>query len=104
MSAKLGAGVFTVVKELESIPKDLQYIFKPTTIEGYEQYAENIENWKKKSKVLRAIEKQLAYYKDYLPLTARWWSPRRMQVAGKIIDLKKKRKNKWRDNNDGEVR
>jgi len=91
-----------VLNYIKGIPKQLLYIFMPSTPNGLEKLETKLlqkqfnHPEKIKAKFLRE-----ANVKD-LPLKARRWDLRYLKIVINIIALKKRMKNGWRsDNGDG---
>ena len=87
-----------LVREMKGIPKDLLKIFAPSTIKEIALYVKNIMSWRKKS-----YERHKAYHlyrihRNDLPLKARKYSLREIEIAVAILKLKEKNKYKDSDN------
>ena len=89
-----------VINAIKGIPKQLLYIFVPSTSKGLALFLVNILKWISGSIKRRAAFFIWKQYKDELPLSARKWSLRKIKIAINIINLKKKNKYRDKDNLD----
>lgn len=86
---------------VKNIPKSLLYIFVPKTEKGLAELETNLLQ-KQLDRPDKIKAKQLRI-QHHLPIKSRRWSLRRIQIAVKILELKKRLSNGWKDSNEGGV-
>ena len=90
-----------VLNYIKGIPKQLLYIFMPSTPNGLEKLeAALLQKQLNRSEKIKAKILREANVKD-LPLKARRWNLRYLKIVINIIALKKRMTNRWRDDNGG---
>ncbi|KKM78932.1 hypothetical protein LCGC14_1355010 [marine sediment metagenome] len=79
-----------VLAEIKGIPMQLWDILCPRTFKDFALYLKNIEKWREgRNDRIKAFS-IWQQYKGQLPLEARKWSLRRIHIALRIIELKKR--------------
>ena len=83
-----------VLNYIKDIPKQLLYIFMPSTPEGLEKLEANLLTkalGRPAKQAARILRKQ---HQDALPLSARRWSLRYLKIRVALMELKKRMSNR----------
>lgn len=88
-----------LLKYVKNIPKDLLSIFIPKTEKGLAQLEANLLAKTLDRPHKLAAKKLRAQYQNDLPLSARRYTLRRLKIAIKIIELRKRLADRWKDDN-----